>query len=650
MATTYKTPGVYINEIATLPASVAQVETAIPAFVGFTEKAESINGDDLTNTPKRIKSMIEFEQFFGGAATPVGSYGSGTSTQPKIILDQLNNYVVSDVEILMKYHLYYSMRAYFANGGGPCYIVSVGDYDYSRTNTVINTALENGIDSLEIEDEPTILLSPDATVLSVTQLGNLQIRMLAQCNKLQDRFTVMDLIEDASSDDIGESDFRTKVGTQYLKYGAAYGPWLETTFPFDVQYSDLNIVDKLDVSVIPPTLNTAAVADITIAADAMADIQVLIDADYLGVFDAAYVGTVTKTKFKNKVIGSLIALGNGMQDLMDHLNTDIQTKVKEKVIITTGELYTIIRQASAWDKGYPGGALDAFAAAPFNGTGLTYPSGTTSANFNYDLGTTVLDATVYSGLTGIAAIESATPFFRKLLVEALDLLDEIRVETERVFALLETTLETADPIYAAIKRAIAAKGVVIPSSGAVAGVYAAVDANRGVWKAPANVSLSNVVKPTIKVDNKTQEDLNVHTTGKSVNIIRSFTGKGILVWGARTLAGNDNEWRYVPVRRLFITMEESIKKATEFVVFEPNDANTWLRTKTMIENYLSGLWRQGALAGAKPADAFFVNVGLGSTMTAQDILEGKLIIEIGVAAVRPAEFIILRFSHKLQES
>ena len=336
MATTYKTPGVYINEIATLPASVAQVETAIPAFVGFTEKAESINGDDLTNTPKRIKSMIEFEQFFGGAATPVGSYGSGTSTQPKIILDQLNNYVVSDVEILMKYHLYYSMRAYFANGGGPCYIVSVGDYDYSRTNSVINTALENGIDSLEIEDEPTILLSPDATVLSVTQLGNLQIRMLAQCNKLQDRFTVMDLIEDASSDDIGESDFRTKVGTQYLKYGAAYGPWLETTFPFDVQYSDLNIVDKLDVSVIPPTLNTAAVADITIAADAMADIQVLIDADYLGVFDAAYVGTVTKTKFKNKVIGSLIALGNGMQDLMDHLNTDIQTKVKEKVIITTG--------------------------------------------------------------------------------------------------------------------------------------------------------------------------------------------------------------------------------------------------------------------------------------------------------------------------
>jgi len=123
-----------------------------------------------------------------------------------------------------------------------------------------------------------------------------------------------------------------------------------------------------------------------------------------------------------------------------------------------------------------------------------------------------------------------------------------------------------------------------------------------------------------------------------------------LVWGSRTLAGNDNEWRYVPVRRFFIFVEESVKKATEFVVFEPNDAKTWLRVKTMIENFLNQLWKQGALQGAKPADAFFVNVGLGITMTAQDILEGRMNVEIGMAAVRPAEFIILKFSHKLQQS
>jgi hypothetical protein len=162
--------------------------------------------------------------------------------------------------------------------------------------------------------------------------------------------------------------------------------------------------------------------------------------------------------------------------------------------------------------------------------------------------------------------------------------------------------------------------------------------------------MNSVSEPTFKLNSADQEDFNVSSTGKSINAIRNFTGKGNIVWGARTLAGNDNEWRYVPVRRLFITAEESIKKATEFVVFEPNDKNTWERVRAMISNYLTVLWRQGALAGAKPEEAFFVNVGLGETMSADDILNGKLIVEIGMAAVRPAEFIILNFSHKLQES
>ena len=98
------------------------------------------------------------------------------------------------------------------------------------------------------------------------------------------------------------------------------------------------------------------------------------------------------------------------------------------------------------------------------------------------------------------------------------------------------------------------------------------------------------------------------------------------------------------------TNKESVKKATSQFVFEPNDANTWVKVRAMIENFLNLQWRAGALAGAKPDDAFFVRVGLGETMTAQDILEGKMNIEIGMAAVRPAEFIILKFSHKMQES
>ena len=97
-------------------------------------------------------------------------------------------------------------------------------------------------------------------------------------------------------------------------------------------------------------------------------------------------------------------------------------------------------------------------------------------------------------------------------------------------------------------------------------------------------------------------------------------------------------------------VEESVKKATEAMVFEPNDANTWVRVRSMIENYLTRLWRAGALAGAKAEQSFFVKVGLGETMTNNDILEGRMIVEIGMAVVRPAEFIILKFSHKMQEA
>ena len=122
----------------------------------------------------------------------------------------------------------------------------------------------------------------------------------------------------------------------------------------------------------------------------------------------------------------------------------------------------------------------------------------------------------------------------------------------------------------------------MPPSSAVAGIYARVDRERGVWKAPANVSLASVIGPTVKITNEEQEALNVDpTAGKSINAIRSFTGKGTLIWGARTLAGNDNEWRYVPVRRLFNLIEESIQKATAFVVFESNSAVTWLKVKTI---------------------------------------------------------------------
>ncbi|MET4696905.1 phage tail sheath family protein [Endozoicomonas lisbonensis] len=203
------------------------------------------------------------------------------------------------------------------------------------------------------------------------------------------------------------------------------------------------------------------------------------------------------------------------------------------------------------------------------------------------------------------------------------------------------------PMYALLKTELNNNKMVLPPAAAMAGIYARVDGTRGVWKAPANVGVSGVLGPVQTITNSEQADMNVDAdSGKSVNAIRAFTGKGTLVWGARTLAGNDNEWRYVPVRRLFNMVEESVQKATAFAVFEPNVPLTWLKLRTMISSYLENLWKQGALFGATADQAFFVNVGLGQTMTEDDINNGIMNIEIGMAAVRPAEFIVLTFSHK----
>jgi len=202
-------------------------------------------------------------------------------------------------------------------------------------------------------------------------------------------------------------------------------------------------------------------------------------------------------------------------------------------------------------------------------------------------------------------------------------------------------------IYATIRGALDRQTVTLPPSPAIAGVYATTDRTRGVFKAPGNVSVAAVRNLSVDIDIGLNDGMNVHPSGKSINAIREFAGRGVLVWGARTLDGNSNEWRYVNVRRFFNFVEESTKKASYPFVFAPNTAATWARVKGMIENFLTNQWRDGALAGAKPEDAFYVRVGLGTTMTALDVLEGRMNVEIGMAVARPAEFIILRFSHLL---
>jgi uncharacterized protein len=178
----------------------------------------------------------------------------------------------------------------------------------------------------------------------------------------------------------------------------------------------------------------------------------------------------------------------------------------------------------------------------------------------------------------------------------------------------------------------------VPPSGHVAGVWARSDAARGVHKAPANEIVNGALGLTQNIDDQTQTTLNA----KGVNAIRYFRDAGYLVWGARTLA-TDSEWRYLNVRRLFNMIEESIAESTRWIVFEPNDEFLWAAIRRDVGAFLMDLWRQGMLMGSTPQQAFFVKCDAENN-TYDDIRRGRVIIDVGIAPVLPAEFVIFRIS------
>ncbi|WP_156308072.1 phage tail sheath family protein [Sphingobacterium endophyticum] len=465
----YKTPGVYIEEIPHLPPSIASVETAIPAFTGYTQIAKWKEDNDLRNKPWRIESMLQYEQFFGYPDPETDSLSVNFG------LNAVNGKV--DETKRSKYLMHYTMQLFFANGGGPCWITSVGNYT-DTGGEILATDLIAGLAEIAKINEVTLLLFPDSTNLSsATDYYNVHTEAINQCVNLQDRFTILDVYHDPANLlewnlDIDLLRNTLSGTTDFLKYAAVYFPKIYTGVDYNYK-----------------------------------------------------------------------------------LNAD-QTKDNDDLVQVTG---------------VPGA----------------------------------------TNLTELLAVNNAKYFQAKSAISNIQML--------------------------------------LPVSGSIAGIYAQVDNARGVWKAPANVNISNAIRPEFLINHAQQMDLNVDSlAGKSVNVIRTFPGRGpAIVWGARTLAGNDNEWRYVPVRRFFSMVEESVKNATEQFVFEPNDRNTWVRVKSMIENYLTQQWKAGALMGASTKEAFFVHIGLGETMTELDIWEGRMIVEIGMAVVRPAEFIILRFMHKM---
>ncbi len=665
---TYKTPGVYVQEISLFPPSVAQVETAIPAFVGYTEKALTPDNKNLTELPVKIKSLVEFESLFGKAYHPESYH---------ILVDTANDNALENAAPGKRFFLYDALRQFYDNGGGNCYIVSVGSF----TDDIVYDALKKGFDTLKKYDEPTLLLSPDAVGLrdsnedpDLTQFAELQKLALQQCAELQDRFCILDIMQGDLPENASQapvSDFRNGIGINSLNYGAAYYPWIVSSYNYTIRFRQLKFFDTADPETEITNLDGFSSQEELHLLQNL--IQMITHTDAASSLNKTFltVPDIDSDKVRKEGISYLKSLLSSYQSGLESGSALLTN--------TTHYLNVLAGMANAFQSAEDAADSNSDFRKEIDklktGTSLTdalrflveiEKNGTVVAN-NLATRPTVDDiyspihedwfgGVAYGDITAegtnfandasgsLAIIAALQPSTQVILQSWQSLLDAALYYEKEA----EKALFAGNSFFTGLMEKLKEHMRTIPPSAAIAGVYAATDRNRGVWKAPANISLNAVIGPAVKVDHREQENLNVHPTGKSINAIRTFTGKGTLVWGARTLAGNDNEWRYISVRRFFLMVEESTKKASAAFVFEPNDANTWVKVRSMIENFLTLQWRAGALQGASPGDAFFVRVGLGETMTEEDMLEGRMIVEIGLAAVRPAEFIILRFSHKMQ--
>lgn len=518
MAKVYATPGVYIEEKSAFANSAVAVATAVPAFVGYTEKA--IAGKrDLSGVPTRISSYGDFLNYFGGASKTTFEVTPGEAGTTDYSLK-----VTAGM-----YYLHANMRMFFANGGSDCYIVSVGQYGKEAAK-IDKAQLIKGIDALKKEPEPTMLVLPDAMLLEEQEAFDVQGKMLSHCGSdMRSRVAILDVFRgflDRSPENDPDpiTNFREKIGQNFLQWGAAYYPWIESTA---VQGDEVDITNISNPDGLKATLTNE------------------------------------------------VNLGIALGILSEKRAADIN-KVLEDL--------DKIAPAAGGEGGEEGGE-------------------------------------------GGEAAEGA-----------------VNINN------LHQTLLAISPTYKDILKTIRETLNRVPPSATMAGVYSMVDNNVGVFQSPANVSVGSVVKPSINITSEDQEDLNLPLNGKAVNAIRTFPGKGVLVWGARTLDGNSGDWRYISVRRTMIMLEQSIKAASEAYVFSPNTSATWSLLSSMIGNFLTNAWKQGALAGSTPEEAFSVAVGLGSTMTSQDILDGIMNITVKVAITRPAEFIVITFQQQMQQS
>jgi hypothetical protein len=508
------------------PFEIKGVETSVPVFVGYTEKAPKEGN-------RWIWSFAAFEEYFGGASLPE-YYLAACGEAPRepgdeCIVEHLSLAPGGDSFGLFlrrgtRFNLHESLRLYFQNGGGQCFVVSCGTFAGRR---VAREDLLTGLEAAAGIAEPSMLAVPDAVLLrDRDEFAAVTVAMLQQCAELQDRVALLDLwgagVEGAPVEQLA-ADFRTALAEMpwdSCSYGIAHFPFLVTSVT---------------------TVEEIRLASFTRPRD-------------LPAFKAALGQAIRLSVARNEAMRDR---GSRLQRLVDALG-----------------------ESGDRSPATPGGPPDE----------------------------------VLATLSG-----------------------------QEVAMALRTNI----PGFADLCRRLARSRSILPASAAMAGLYSLQDLISGPWTPPPR-RFRSPVQPAILVGDDDQRHLeNASGEGLAINAIRPVPGRDVLACSAATLAPHGSDLRDIRVRRTLIHIEQSVKAALQAFVFSSNAPETWTKVVAMIEEFLRGLWNAGALAGATPEEAFNVQCGLGTTMTAEEILDGRLLVTCVVAIANPMDFIELTFSQQM---
>jgi hypothetical protein len=579
------TPGVYITEIEAFGSSIVGVATSVPIFIGYTQFAgDPQTGSGLYMKPTAISSMTEFLTYFGGAAPPVAYNVAPAPAAPPAGTPPPPPDPAAPV----------ALATFNANVTGT-------DGTVAMTSVNLNVAGSAAVMRFMLYNQMRLFFANGGNSCFIVSVGSYWDGQFPVARPAStDGWNLRGVSGDDLVDGIKAAQF-------------AIGPTM-TVVPEAVL---LNAADFSDVVV--TMLNQASTLQDRVA---ILDLPGALAADTIGDLTTAQTGLSTA------IAPAIAAASYGVA---------YAPAVNASVVAPTDVSFTSLAAAAGADNQtindilttqavslYPAGdkrnAVQSMIA-------LAFPTATgTSPN----TGPFSTDTSAY---TPAAPSDPTDPDFQTDLAQWRSDLDK--------------ALNGALPAMLQIKSQVAAALNISPASGIMAGVWTRSDALNGVWNAPANMSLASVVSPLFAMNDDQQAGFNLPLNGQAINVLRAQPGRGTVVWGARTLDGNSNDYRYIQVRRTLIYIEQSIKTALQSYVFAPNDSTTWMAVNSAISSFLTSLWRSGGLMGAKPDEAFTVQVGLGSTMTAQDVLNGYMVVAVTLQMIHPAEFIELTFTQMM---